>query len=56
MKKSSLPLYDLTPLGKDWGISERILEIAFQTLALIVFRPLIAILNLVFFGLPKRHR
>lgn len=56
MKNERYPLYDLTPLGPDWPMSARIAEIGFQTVGLIVFRPLIGVLNLIFFGLPKRAR
>lgn len=56
MKNERQPLYDLTPLGPDWPIGLRIAEIGFQTAGLIVFRPLLAVLNLIFFGLPKRAR
>lgn len=56
MKKDRQPLYDLTPLGPDWPIPFRVAEIALQTVGLIVFRPLLGVLNLIFFGLPKRTR
>lgn len=56
MKKERQPLYDLTPLGPDSPLGFRVSEIALQTVGLIVFRPLIGVLNIIFFGLPKRTR
>jgi hypothetical protein len=56
MKKERQALYDLTPLGPDWPIGSRIAEIGLQTAGWIVFRPLIGVLNIIFFGLPKRTR
>jgi hypothetical protein len=56
MKNERQPLYDLTPLGPDWPLPSRLAEIALQTIGLIVFRPLIVVLNIIFFGFPKRTR
>lgn len=56
MKKERQPVYALTPLGPDWPLSLRVGEIALQTVGLIVFRPLIGVLNIIFFGFPKRTR
>jgi hypothetical protein len=56
MTKERQPLYDLTPLGPDWPIGARVAEIGLQTVGLIVFRPLIVVLNIIFFGFPKRAR
>jgi hypothetical protein len=55
MKKNSYPVYDLTPMGNDWGLSQRLAEIAFQTVGFIVFRPILVILNWIFFdAFPRK--
>lgn len=56
MSKERYPLYGLTPMNNNLGIGFRITEIVFQTIGLIVFRPIIGVINLVFFGTPKRAR
>jgi hypothetical protein len=45
MKKDRQSLYDLTPLGDDWGAGYRFLEIVGQTIGLIVVKPVLSLVN-----------